>query len=170
MFCPKCGSQNIDEARFCRGCGIDLSNVMAAIDGKPTPTSHVAEKQIDLFSTGVRNVVMAFGFAALAFVIALIPGDTHFWVLFLIPAFILLASGISRIIKAQGLKELRETEKQRKLDFREVQALPPGESDYIKPQVPVYKTEDLLHARASVTEGTTRNLEKKEGVIGKRPL
>jgi uncharacterized membrane protein YvbJ len=96
MFCPKCGSQNVDESRFCRGCGADLTGVLAVIEGKPALGRPVAEKQIDLFSSGVRNVVLAFGFAALAFIIAMIPGDTHFWVMFLIPAFILLASGISR--------------------------------------------------------------------------
>jgi hypothetical protein len=26
MFCPKCGKQQVDNARFCRGCGADLTS------------------------------------------------------------------------------------------------------------------------------------------------
>ena len=159
MFCPKCGSQNIDESRFCRGCGADLTGVQAVIDGKPAPGRPIAEKQIDLFSSGVRNVVIGFGFAALAFIIAMIPGDTHFWVMFLIPTFILLASGISRIIKANWLKELRDEEAKR-LSSRQTPVLAAGQQDYIKPST--FETDDLLEVPASVTEGTTRNLKSSE--------
>ena len=159
MFCPKCGSQNVDESRFCRGCGADLTGVLAVIEGKPALGRPVAEKQIDLFSSGVRNVVMGFGFAALAFIIAMIPGDTHFWVMFLIPTFILLASGISRIIKADALKALRKEESQR-LSSPSSPVLTAGRQDYIKPSI--YETDDLLEVPASVTEGTTRNLKKGE--------
>jgi len=159
MFCPKCGSQNVDESRFCRGCGADLTGVLAVIEGKPALGRPVAEKQIDLFSSGIRNVVLAFGFAALAFIIAMIPGDTHFWVMFLIPAFILLASGISRIIKANWLKELRDEEANR-LSSRQTPVLAAGQQDYIKPSI--YETDNLLEVPASVTEGTTKNLKSGE--------
>lgn len=159
MFCPKCGSQNVDEAKFCRGCGADLSNVLAVVEGKPTLTRPVDEEYIHLFSTGIRNVVLAFGFAAIAFIVAMIPGDTHFWVLFLIPAFPLLASGISRIIKADALKAMRKTDARSLPPSHPAQILTPGRADYIKPQPSIYETDDLLEVpHISVTEGTTRHL------------
>ena len=159
MFCPKCGSQNVDESRFCRGCGADLTGVLAVIEGKPALGQPVAEKQIDLFSSGVRNVVLAFGFAVFSLIIFLIPGDTHFWVVFLVPVMILLASGISRILKANGLKELREEEAKR-LTSRQTPVLAAGRQDYIEPSI--YETDDLLKVPSSVTEGTTRNLKSSE--------
>ncbi len=36
MFCPKCGAQNGQESRFCRGCGEDLSLVSQALSRNPS--------------------------------------------------------------------------------------------------------------------------------------
>src|SRR5881394_705120 len=33
MYCPKCGTQNIDNASFCRACGTNLSLVPQALTG-----------------------------------------------------------------------------------------------------------------------------------------
>ena len=35
MFCPKCGLQNADETKFCRGRGADLGNVLAVVNVTP---------------------------------------------------------------------------------------------------------------------------------------
>src|SRR2546423_419248 len=43
MFCPKCGSQNSDETKFCRGCGADISRVLAVTltaQAPPRPSHH----------------------------------------------------------------------------------------------------------------------------------
>lgn len=37
MYCPKCATQNVDDARFCRSCGGDLAVVALALDGKLVP-------------------------------------------------------------------------------------------------------------------------------------
>ena len=34
MFCPKCASQNIDGASFCRVCGANISLVPQALSGQ----------------------------------------------------------------------------------------------------------------------------------------
>jgi hypothetical protein len=36
MFCPKCGAQNGQESRFCRGCGEDLSIISQALSRNPS--------------------------------------------------------------------------------------------------------------------------------------
>src|SRR5919107_1491189 len=33
MFCPRCGAQNTEEAKFCRACGTDISLVPQAVTG-----------------------------------------------------------------------------------------------------------------------------------------
>ena len=35
MFCPKCATQNIDGASFCRVCGANISLVPQALSGQP---------------------------------------------------------------------------------------------------------------------------------------
>ncbi len=38
MYCPKCGTNNIDNASFCRACGTNLSLVPQALTGHlPAP-------------------------------------------------------------------------------------------------------------------------------------
>src|SRR3954467_1390223 len=33
MFCPKCAAQNVEDAKFCRSCGTDISLVPQAVTG-----------------------------------------------------------------------------------------------------------------------------------------
>ncbi|MFN2482444.1 MAG: zinc-ribbon domain-containing protein, partial [Pyrinomonadaceae bacterium] len=37
MFCPKCAAHNLDEAKFCRACGADISLVPQALTGQLAP-------------------------------------------------------------------------------------------------------------------------------------
>ena len=154
MYCPKCGSQNVEKSKFCRGCGADVSNVMTALEGKPSGKAPLtrAERAIAINSRGIRGVLGGIGFLFVAWVIwSRPPYDGIFWLLPLTFAFIFVATGISRFVQARGLKAL---------DIKnEPTALPPGEMDYIKPQHSIYETDDL--APVSVTENTTTNLSQK---------
>jgi hypothetical protein len=48
MYCPKCGNQNDDSARFCRACGQDMS-AATPIAGPPAPLGEAADvTEIDL--------------------------------------------------------------------------------------------------------------------------
>ena len=152
MFCPKCGSQNVEKSKFCRGCGADLGDVTALVAGKP-PARSLAEKHIDLYSRGVRGLLLGLGFlivSGLGFVLSTRgPAFSLFALMF---AFVFLATGISRFVQARGLKALDMKD--------EPAALPPGQMDYIKPSRSIYETDDLVPA--SVTEHTTTNLSQKQ--------
>jgi zinc-ribbon domain len=163
MFCPKCGLQNAEETKFCRGCGAELGSMLAV--GSPTtafgrrfsgrridaPMS-IEEKQIELFSRGIRGLIMGGGFfivAALAFVLS--TRGLTFSLFLLAFGFLLAGTGISRLIHARGLKALGKR--------NEPASLTPGYADYIKPSQSIYDTDDLIARPLSVTQRTTTHLE-----------
>ena len=166
MFCPKCGIENPDNGKFCRSCGANLSNVLAVVIGDFSggDTLSVENCPIELRSTGIRNTILGAGFFVIGMLVFTIPGNTYFWILFLFPALALIASGASRLIKADALKQERAARVNtiQPPTFAETQPkkeLPPTQTDYVKPQKSIYKTEDLVGEPLSVTENTTRHLE-----------
>lgn len=80
MYCPTCGTQNLDEAeiRFCRSCGADLRAVSRAIN-RSLPVRIAASLDAyfeNRFQQNLRNGVLNL----LAFVFLLVVG-TGFWFL-----------------------------------------------------------------------------------------
>ncbi|HEX6127219.1 MAG TPA: zinc ribbon domain-containing protein [Pyrinomonadaceae bacterium] len=154
MFCPKCGAQNVDDAKFCRGCGADVSNVLAVVDGRPPNVSALEEKRIERFSSGLRGLIIGVGLilaAALGLAISLRLAVVAIFAFAFASVF--LGIGISRLVQAKALKNLRE------LNPAGPDALPPGEADYIQPPRSIYQTDDLAPASRSVTEHTTTQLK-----------
>jgi len=158
MFCPKCASQNVDGAHFCRACGANISLVPQALTGQlpvaPTEESTRQgrrgrpEKQ-PTFDEGVRNVVMGFGFIAVAIALAIFGrpiGAQVWWFWMLIPAFAMMGKGISEIIRADRAKTLPPSNQQQMPYAPPYEALPPNNAAELRGPV------------ASVTEGTTRHL------------
>ncbi len=156
MFCPKCGSQNAEEAKYCRGCGADVSNVLAVVEGRRTAASLNAEKQITYLSSGLRGMIIGAGLVTVAIVAyGISPRLAILTVFSLIAATIFLGIGVSRLVQARGLKKLGNA------NSSEPQAaLPAGEQDYIKPSRSIYQTDDLTATPASVTDHTTRHLKE----------
>ncbi len=160
MFCPKCGLQNADETKFCRGCGADVSNALAPATSasgrhfsskRGSAPMSIAEKQISLFSRGIRGLIMGGGLfvvSALAFVLS--ERGLTFSLFMLAFGFLLVGTGISRLIHARGLKALDKRD--------EPAALPSGQADYIRPSRSIYQTDDLIGEPSSITERTTNLL------------
>ena len=139
MFCPKCGSQNADASKFCRGCGADLSNVLAVVAGKvpadlplagKVPADlPLAEKQIDLYSRGLRGLIGGFGFlivSGVAFGISIRLAVLGVFALAF--AFVFLGIGISHMFQAKALRRLREP-----ATDQNPSALSPEQLDYLTP-------------------------------------
>src|SRR5690349_6772059 len=47
MFCPKCATQNLDGASFCRVCGANISMVPQALTGQIVQPQAPAEELVD---------------------------------------------------------------------------------------------------------------------------
>ncbi len=161
MFCPKCGSRNDDKTKYCRACGADLSNVLKAVEGKLADTRVTTEEHLDIYSSGIRKLVLALGFLIVSAIVYGIPGDTYFWLLILLPMFPLLASGISMVVKANRMKAFEEAalKKTDSLPLHRELALSPGDEQYIPASPTPYKTDDLAEPRSSVTDQTTKRLK-----------
>ncbi|HET6975142.1 MAG TPA: zinc ribbon domain-containing protein [Pyrinomonadaceae bacterium] len=155
MFCPKCATNNVDGASFCRGCGANISLVSQALTGQMTqqPVEEVEEEggrrhrrrrdrgELSL-DQSFRNVFMGIGFLVLAIVLSRTIGY-GWWFWFLIPAFSMMGTGIAQFIR------LKEREKRAALT-------PPPINRGFQP--PPRTPEELRPPVASVTEGTTRHL------------
>jgi hypothetical protein len=171
MFCPKCGTKNPDDGKFCRSCGVDLGNVNAAISGQLETTDDSScvpgrrgkPRDADqLFGDAMRSIVSGLGFVVVScvlYVTNVANGRAWFWAL-LIPAFTLLAKGISDYLKSRRLDRTRQMVAQplvNQMGGVQPSTLPPAQTTFVAPAESRYKTGDLVPS--SVTDNTTRHLE-----------
>jgi hypothetical protein len=150
MYCPKCSTQNIDSASYCRTCGANLSLVPQALTGK------LPEAQADNFNTrmrrrrepsigrGVTRTFMGIAFLIVAAGITFSGrGSSGLWLL--IPAFLFLGRGIGELVTLLNAERAAR------------QIAPPPPMQNTSPLPPRQSFDPL--APPSVTEGTTRHLD-----------
>ena len=169
MFCPKCAAQNVEDAKFCRSCGADISLVPQAVSGALAERLAAGEEddsrsrrdrrharrhggQPVTIERAVRSFFMGLAFIFVAFAARTwAPAGNIWWFWMFIPAFGMLADGVSTYLR------LAEEKKR--------PAAPPF---YTPPQtavphapraseLPPRNTGEMIPP-PSVTEGTTRHL------------
>lgn len=158
MFCPKCATQNLEGASFCRVCGANISLIPQALAGPPAQSEEEASDcalpgskrrgQLTL-DTSFRNIFMGLAFLIVAIALSRSIG-AGWWFWLLIPAFSMMGTGVAQFIR------LKEREKQRSLgvpDSRSTLSPRP-----VSTSIPQRNTGELLPPPPSVTEGTTRHL------------
>ena len=153
MFCPKCATQNLEGASFCRGCGVNISLVPQAMTGQviQSPVEEIEsfhdrrrrkrEKEATL-DRAFKNIFMGFGFLMIAIALSRTIGQ-GWWFWMLLPAFSMMGTGIAQFIR------VRERERRASL-------APPAMAQTFPPQS--RPPGELRAPVASVTEGTTRHL------------
>ena len=150
MFCPKCATQNLDGASFCRACGANISLVPQALTGQivPPPVEEVVEgrrrrRKEATLDQSFRSMFMGFAFLLVAIALSRSGMGTGWWFWLLLPAFSMMGTGIAQYIR------VREKEKRTSL-----QAPPIGRAFPERPR----NMDELMPPASSVTEGTTRHL------------
>lgn len=150
MFCPKCATQNLDGASFCRGCGANISLVPQALTGEMVqpPPEKVEEgwcsprgrrKELTL-DVAFKNIFIGIAFLIISIALSRSIG-AGWWFWMLIPAFSLMGTGIAQYMR------VREKAGRVGMDAPPRTQPPlPRRTDELRPPVP------------SVTEGTTRHL------------
>ena len=150
MFCPKCATQNLDGAHFCRSCGANISLVPQALTGHlaQPPTTEVkagygrkGRRELTL-EQPVQNFFLGIAFVIISIVLSRTIGQV-WWFWMLIPAFSLMAKGAAQYIR------LKDYERRVSL------AAPPVTRSFVEPPA---QPQGLKSPVSSVTEGTTRHL------------
>jgi hypothetical protein len=164
MYCPRCATQNTDDAKFCRSCGIDISLVPQAVTGQLAERlaaedySHHGRRRRNRGDKGppsieraVKSLFMGLAFICVAIAIAgWMPGGSTWWFWMLIPAAGMLSDGVSTYIRLSEEKKRLPASSYIPTQTavpppRPASALPPRNTGEIIPP-------------PSVTEGTTRHL------------
>lgn len=170
MFCPRCAAQNTEEAKFCRSCGADISLVPQALTGalaaRPAAGDDSTLSRRDRrharrhdgkpvnIERAVRSLFMGLAFLFVAFAAKTWGPVGHvWWFWLLIPAFGMLADGVSTYLR---LAEEKKTTAAAAPPFY----TPPPTAVPHAPRVgelPQRNTGEMIPP-PSVTEGTTRHL------------
>jgi hypothetical protein len=160
MFCPKCATQNLDGASFCRVCGANISLVPQALAGQPAQSDEATDcvvpgrsrrgKRGELtLDNSFRNIFMGIAFLIVSLALSRSIG-AGWWFWLLIPAFSMMGTGVAQFIR------LKEREKQK--SFAAPDSRPTLSPRPVSTPIPQRNTGELLPPPPSVTEGTTRHL------------
>jgi hypothetical protein len=162
MFCPKCGSQNPETGKFCRGCGTDLGNVSEALSGKlPEPRPVLDRKGRPVSWEGaIVKLFTGLAFLVVSIALAFSTMGRGWWFWMLIPGFTSLGAGVAQYIQLRKSENSRQSFSPQAsvnvISAGDRSALPPDRTSYVSPESR-YKTGDLVPP--SVAEGTTRHLD-----------
>ncbi len=173
MFCPKCGTKNPENGKFCRNCGTDLNLVSEAISGKPAlrqeqELTDCKGKKVT-FEGAMGKLFMGIAFLIVSVALAVTGIGKSWWFWMLIPAFSMLGAGIAQIIQIRQKKyqpvtnfaSNAQNNFQPQTNYAE---LPPNQTEYVSPQKSKFETGEFVERPPSVTERTTRHLEmNREG-------
>lgn len=161
MFCPKCATQNLDGASYCRVCGANISLVPQAITGQMPQTTEEdlsrstrrERKRRDREASvenAFRNAFMGIAFLLVAMALSFSRMGTGWWFWMLIPAFSLMGTGVAQYIRYR--EEQKRIMAAGTTERRVIQAAP------LVGTFPARNTGELVPSPPSVTEGTTRHL------------
>ena len=159
MFCPKCATQNLDGASYCRVCGANISLIPQALAGQPvqSTTEEACEgwgqrrrRELTL-DVSFKNIFIGVAFLFIAIALSRTIGAT-WWFWLLIPAFSLVGTGIAQYIRIKDREQKAALQGSSVSSFTDRGIPPPV-------RLPHRNTGEIAPPPpTSVTEGTTRHL------------
>ncbi len=165
MFCPKCGTKNPDDGKFCRKCGCDLKLVSDVISGKLTVRDDGKIRKNKRKPTWEEVLTLLFisvAFFIISIFLAFQPIGIGWWFWLLIPAFATLAPGLGKLIELrQFQKNNINIDSDQYVSFPEsaaTNALPPRQTDFVSDIIGTQR-DPGDRVPVSVVEGTTRHLD-----------
>lgn len=175
MFCPKCATQNLDDAKFCRSCGTDISLVPQALTGQLAARleavdntrrgrrRHGRDGRAPTIEHAVKSLFMGVAFIFIAFAVRTWAPAGHIWWFWMfLPAAALLSEGVAAYLRlaSEGKSHAPQTYTPAQTSV----APPPRRAGSLTPA----DTGEMIPP-PSVTEGTTRHLavpaERKRGDV-----
>lgn len=170
MYCPKCGTQNAEDASFCRGCGANVSLVPQALDGRLPDAMIVdgkgacAKKQRrddppNLTYALVKTLVgIAFILVALAVKDVYQIAGQIWWFWMLIPAAGSLGAGVAEFLR------LYQQQPGQQPTLTGSAYVPPAISGAAPRagELPPRRNRVDIYTPTSVTENTTKLLDKDQ--------
>ncbi|MCA1817367.1 MAG: zinc ribbon domain-containing protein [Acidobacteria bacterium] len=187
MFCPKCGTENADAASFCRGCGSNIALVPQALTGTLRDPLAVDESRLSRRErrelmrerlrerkrkkpASIESAVVPFfggiGFVLVALAIMFFMPAGYMWGFWMfIPAFFMIGAGLSEYLRWK--QQQGQTQQQFPAyappnaipSARPTETLPPA---HATTAAMPRRTTDELYAPPSVTEGTTKLLDRDQ--------
>ena len=161
MFCPKCATQNLEGASFCRVCGANISLVPQAISGD-LPTAPATDDSCGLtgrarrrgrevgLDSAFRSAFMGLGFLFVSIALSFSGMGRGWWFWMLIPAFSMMGTGVAQYIRVKDQEKKAMLQNSRaQMRFQQ----PPQVTS-----LPRRNTGELVPPPPSITEGTTRHL------------
>ncbi|MDX6696574.1 MAG: hypothetical protein QOF02_4177 [Blastocatellia bacterium] len=170
MFCPRCAAHNIDDARYCRVCGADISLLPQMLSGQlnvePADADETAvdrkskrkrkekeekekAKQPPTLEKAFENIGVGVAFLVISVMIArFMPGGRLWWFWMLIPALACAGEGIGQLMRLKSEKSTGSAQPQH------LRASSVGERRHLPPR----DTAEMLMPPPSITEHTTRHL------------
>jgi hypothetical protein len=161
MFCPRCGSSNNPDQKFCRQCGNALTAVRLAMEGRVDEAIDGLKKGEDSLASGAINLAI---FSSIALLISFLgkffvgfEGDRWPMINILIGLAIGLPLVIRGVIRLERARKILEAEDQKNRANGEIVTRPKADL----PEAPITAPTITPHTNpASVTEHTTYELEQ----------
>jgi hypothetical protein len=142
MYCPKCGVQNIEEAKFCRMCGASFQMLSSTLSPYTAPPN---------YERAIRKLFMGIGLLLIALVSTFSHRGFFWWMIF--PAIPMVSKGIEALIQNKHAHNLAAAPRQTTLQSQNSSK----QADYAS--IRARQTGELVPP--SVTENTTKLFDSK---------
>lgn len=168
MYCPKCATENLDTAHYCRACGTDISLVPQALTGQMALAQASGdEEELDrkgrrrkdshrtpqTIEGSIKNIFIGIGFICAAIALGYSPFGRAWWFWLLIPAFTTLGGGVAGYLRARREEQRGALPPAAVRPAASTTSLPPTRVSALPPR----DTSEIMQP-PSITEGTTRHL------------